>query len=69
MLHRELEKVPPDQREATLEGYRQLHPIGAIGTPLDVAYAALFLASDESAFITGTDLAIDGGYTSLIVHQ
>ncbi len=69
MLHRELEKVPADQREATLEGYRLLHPIGAIGTPLDVAYAALFLASDESAFITGTDLAIDGGYTSLIVHQ
>jgi NAD(P)-dependent dehydrogenase (short-subunit alcohol dehydrogenase family) len=69
MLHRELDKVPADQREATLESYRALHPIGMIGEPLDVAYAALFLASDESRFITGIDLAIDGGYTTLIVHE
>ncbi len=69
MLHRELEKVPADQRDATLEGYRRLHPLGMIGEPRDVAYAALFLASDEARFITGADLAIDGGYTALIVHE
>ena len=36
-------------------------PLGRIGQPLDVANAALFLASDEAAFITGTTLIVDGG--------
>ena len=41
-----------------------LHPIGRMGTPLDVAQAYLYLASDESAFVTGTTLMVDGGYTA-----
>lgn len=69
MLQRELDKVPPETREKTLQGYRDLHPIGDIGQPEDVAYAALYLASDESSFVTGAVLPVDGGYTSLIVHQ
>ena len=40
-------------------------PLGRLGTPRDVVYAALFLASDEAAYITGAELVIDGG--SLIV--
>jgi len=68
MLHRELEKVPVNEREALLQSYRELHPIGDIGQPQDVAHAVVFLASDESRFITGAVLAIDGGYTSLIGH-
>jgi 3-oxoacyl-[acyl-carrier protein] reductase len=36
-------------------------PLGRLGTPRDVAHAALFLASDEAAYITGTTLIIDGG--------
>jgi NAD(P)-dependent dehydrogenase (short-subunit alcohol dehydrogenase family) len=40
-----------------------LHPVGRRGIPNDVAEAALFLASDSSAFITGTDLIVDGGLT------
>jgi NAD(P)-dependent dehydrogenase (short-subunit alcohol dehydrogenase family) len=36
-------------------------PLGRFGTPEDVAKAAVFLASDESAFITGAELAVDGG--------
>ena len=39
-------------------------PAGRIGTAADVAYGALFLASDESSFITGSDLLIDGGMTA-----
>ena len=39
-----------------------LHPLGGIGRPEDVAAAILFLASDESAWITGAVLAVDGGY-------
>ncbi|TAK36905.1 MAG: SDR family oxidoreductase [Chloroflexota bacterium] len=40
------------------------HPLGRIATPDDIAKAALFLASDEAAFITGITLIVDGGLTS-----
>lgn len=40
----------------------EAHPIGGIGTPEDVAYAARFLCSDEAKWITGIDLPVDGGY-------
>ncbi|MBO9128054.1 MULTISPECIES: SDR family NAD(P)-dependent oxidoreductase [unclassified Rhizobium] len=40
-------------------------PLGRIGRPAELAAAALFLASDESSFSTGTDLVVDGGMTQL----
>ncbi|MBL0709500.1 MAG: glucose 1-dehydrogenase [Colwellia sp.] len=40
-----------------------LHPIGHIGEPIDIAYGILYLVSDESKFVTGSELVIDGGYT------
>lgn len=40
------------------------HPIGRFGEPEDVAYGVLYLASDESKFITGAELVIDGGWTA-----
>ena len=40
-----------------------LHPIGRLGQPDEIANGALFLASDESSFMTGADLVMDGGYT------
>lgn len=51
----------PDEMRRTLEG---LHPVGHLGEPNDVAYGVLYLASDESAFVTGSELVIDGGYTA-----
>ena len=39
-------------------------PLSRIGTPEDIAYGVLFLASDESSFMTGSELVIDGGYTA-----
>jgi len=39
--------------------------VGRLGRPEDVAHAAVFLASDESSFITGTTLNVDGGYTAV----
>ena len=53
----------------TMEDVRRalvpLHPIGRLGQPEDLADAALFLASDDSAFVTGHDLIVDGGYTAV----
>jgi NAD(P)-dependent dehydrogenase (short-subunit alcohol dehydrogenase family) len=37
-------------------------PMGRAGTPEEIAYAAVFLASDESSFMTGSELVVDGGY-------
>ena len=45
------------------ERIKGLQPIEELGQPLDIAYAALFLASDESRFITGHNLCVDGGLT------
>ena len=39
-----------------------MHPIGHMGEPDDIAYGVLYLASDESKFVTGSELVIDGGY-------
>jgi NAD(P)-dependent dehydrogenase (short-subunit alcohol dehydrogenase family) len=51
-----------------VEAFRALldscHPIGHVGEPNDVAYGVLYLASDESKFVTGSELVIDGGYTA-----
>ena len=41
-----------------------MHPVGHVGEPDDIAYGVLYLASDESKFVTGTELVIDGGYTA-----
>lgn len=42
----------------------EMHPIGHVGEPDDIAYAVLYLASDEAKFVTGTELIVDGGYTA-----
>ena len=38
------------------------HPLKRVGQPIDIAYGILYLASDESSWITGTVLPIDGGF-------
>jgi len=40
------------------------YPLGRIAMPEEVAAAAVFLASDDASFVTGTDLLVDGGYTT-----
>ena len=50
--------------EAARSFWKQRHPIGRIGQPEEVAKAALFLASDDSSFVTGTLLFVDGGWTA-----
>jgi NAD(P)-dependent dehydrogenase (short-subunit alcohol dehydrogenase family) len=41
-----------------------LHPLGHVGEPDDIAWAVVYLASNESKFVTGTELVVDGGYTA-----
>ncbi len=48
----------------SIEQRRASVPLGRIGTVSDVAYGSLFLASDESSYVTGSDLVIDGGWTA-----
>jgi NAD(P)-dependent dehydrogenase (short-subunit alcohol dehydrogenase family) len=48
---------------AEWEGNLDCYPLGEIGTPADIAYAALYLASDEARWVTGITLVVDGGLT------
>jgi len=50
--------------EAGRKALAAAHPIGNVGEPLDIAYGIVYLASDESKFVTGSELVIDGGYTA-----
>jgi NAD(P)-dependent dehydrogenase (short-subunit alcohol dehydrogenase family) len=48
--------------QGTLEDLINLHPVGRLGRPEEIACATVFLASDESSFMTGSMLVMDGGY-------
>lgn len=56
-------KESPAKLEDVKQGIASLHPLGHMGEPNDIAYGILYLSSDESKFITGAELVIDGGYT------
>lgn len=51
-------------REAALAKLARQIPLGRVGRPADVAYAVLYLASDESAFVTGSEIRVDGGISA-----
>jgi NAD(P)-dependent dehydrogenase (short-subunit alcohol dehydrogenase family) len=53
-----------DQAAATQQRFVGMIPLGRVATPEDIANTALFLASDESAYITGMAIAVDGGFTA-----
>lgn len=57
--------LPPQEEEALRAQIRDLVPLGRLGTPWELAKAAVFLASDESRFVVGTELLVDGGVGNL----
>ena len=59
MLHREISLTPDP--EATYRQLAQAMPLGRMGKPEDIAPVAVFLASDDAAFVTGACVAADGG--------
>jgi NAD(P)-dependent dehydrogenase (short-subunit alcohol dehydrogenase family) len=42
----------------------EMHPLEGMGHPDDIAWAAVYLASDQARWVTGTELIVDGGYTA-----
>ena len=57
--------LPAEQAAEMQEQIRKLVPIGRMGMPWELAKAAVFLASDESQFVVGTELQVDGGVANL----
>ena len=54
-----VEMIPPETKEKILSQY----PLSRMGTPEDVAYAALFFASEGASYITGQTLSVSGGFS------
>jgi len=63
MVEAHLKSTADDVEEARA-ATAALHPLGHMGAPDDIAYGILYLAADESKFMTGAELVIDGGYTA-----
>jgi NAD(P)-dependent dehydrogenase (short-subunit alcohol dehydrogenase family) len=53
--------LPPEQVEQAIAQFTTQVPLGRRGKPEEIASVVVFLASDESSYITGVDLAVDGG--------
>jgi NAD(P)-dependent dehydrogenase (short-subunit alcohol dehydrogenase family) len=57
--------VPAEQLEAVKKYWSDVMPVGRIGQPSDIGKTAVFLASDDSSFMLGAELLVDGGLTYL----
>ena len=57
--------LPPEQIEGVKQQFVKEVPLSRMGTVEDIANAITFLASDQAAYITGTELAVDGGHAQV----
>lgn len=61
--------VPKEQIDQVKQLWVNMIPVGRIGQPSDIANAAVFLASDDSSFIVGTEIISDGGVSNIILMK
>ncbi|MBB4377294.1 SDR family oxidoreductase [Bradyrhizobium sp. SBR1B] len=54
-----------DQMAGFLKGHSDVAPVGRVGLPIEIAEAVLFLASDKSSFVNGSELFVDGGFAQV----
>jgi NAD(P)-dependent dehydrogenase (short-subunit alcohol dehydrogenase family) len=59
-----LSALPDDVASAIFQGWQESHVAGRLGRPEEVVAAAVFLASDEASFITGTAIPVDSGVSA-----
>ena len=57
--------VPQEQVEQVKQIWIDMTPVGRQGSPADIGHAAVFLASDDSTFLVGTEILSDGGLTNI----
>ncbi|MGJ8581380.1 MAG: SDR family oxidoreductase, partial [Psychromonas sp.] len=57
--------LPVEEKDALIDEVKALVPLNRMGTPLEIAKAIVFMASDESSFMLGSELLIDGGVGNL----
>lgn len=57
--------LPPEQEKTLIEDIKNIVPLKRMGTTLEIAKAAVFMASDESAYMLGSELLMDGGVGNL----
>jgi NAD(P)-dependent dehydrogenase (short-subunit alcohol dehydrogenase family) len=62
MFQREIDLQ--EDKEAYIKEVDEMHPVGRVGRPEEVAFAVLMVAADEASFITGANIAVDGGLTA-----
>ena len=63
-LQRMVERGVAESSDAIAQSLSASTPLGRLAQPSEIANAALFLASDEASYITGSELYVDGGYTA-----
>ena len=63
MVEKGFTQLNADEAQEMMDRVSAEIPLGAMGDPIDIANGCLFLASDESTYMTGSELVIDGGFT------
>jgi hypothetical protein len=64
----DIKAAAPDL-DACLDYWNSNIPMGRVGSPEEIAYTAVFLASDEASYITGANILVDGGMTSQLISR
>lgn len=68
LIWRQIQDAASD-KEAVLNHWMDNIPLGRVGTPREMGQVALYLASDEAAYVTGANLLADGGMTAMLINK